>query len=97
VTLATHPPDGTAAAQTYNQMIELFTDDDGGPLFDPTATGGDGPTPSLAVDHETLPDHECLDVRNDDGYLVNIDVRDGDKTVRVFDPNDDCTIAGFDL
>lgn len=66
--------------------------------FTPTETdAGDDETPSLAVDHETLPDHEFLDVRNDDGYLVNIDVRDGDTKVRVFDPDDDCTIAEFQL
>jgi len=43
VTLATHPRDGTAAAQTYNQMVEPFTDDDGRPVFDPADTDDETP------------------------------------------------------
>ena len=41
VTLATHPRDGTAAAQTYNQMVGPFTDQNGRPVFDPADTGDD--------------------------------------------------------
>jgi len=62
-----------------------------------TDAGDDGPTPSLTVDHETFPDHEFLDVRTDDGYVVNIDLRDGDRKVRVFSPDDDCIIGEFYL
>ena len=42
ITVATHPPSGLAVAQTYNQLVEAFTDDDGDLLVDPESQQGDG-------------------------------------------------------
>ena len=42
ITVATHPPSGLAVAQTYNQLVEAFTDDDGDLLVNPESQQGDG-------------------------------------------------------
>lgn len=47
-------------------------------------TDGDA---ELSVDHGVFTDHEYLDVQTAEGnQLVNIDRRDGETTIKVFDP-----------
>ena len=41
----------------------------------------------LSVEHGVFTDHEYLDVQTaEGGQLVNIDRRDGETTIKVFDP-----------
>jgi len=51
---------------------------------DAEPTDGDA---ELSVDHGVFTDHEYLDVLTAEGnQLVNIDRRDGETTIKVFDP-----------
>lgn len=52
---------------------------------DAEPTDGDA---ELSVDHGVFTDHEYLDVQTAEGnQLINIDRRDGETTIKVFDPS----------